>query len=133
MSVRSERIKALIEQSKQSYQELEKITGIKKSSLQRYASGITTKIPLDVIEKLSVTFNVSQEYLMGWSDDEQQKNSPNELQLTEGEKKWLELYNQVSDETKEVLIKAFESFDKLPADKQQMALAMIRVALQNQK
>ena len=70
MSVRSERIKSLIEQSEKSYQELEKFTGIKKSSLQRYASGATSKIPLDVIEKLSKAFNVSQEYLMGWSDSE---------------------------------------------------------------
>ena len=62
MSTRSERIKALIEGSEKSYQELERITGIKKSSLQRYANGVTTKIPLDVIEKLAITFNVSQEY-----------------------------------------------------------------------
>ena len=92
MSVRAERIKALIEQSKLSYQELEKKTGIKKSSLQRYASGVTAKIPLDVIEKLSVTFGVSQEYLMGW-DENKKENSPNN-DLTEGEKVWLELYHQ---------------------------------------
>ncbi len=77
MSIRSERIKALIEQSKQSYQELEKITGIKKSSLQRYASGVTTKIPLDVIEKLANTFNVSREYLLGWSENEKKERISN--------------------------------------------------------
>ena len=114
MSIRSERIKALIEQSKQSYQELEKTTGIKKSSLQRYASGVTTKIPLDVIEKLSKAFNVSQEYLMGW-DDEKEKNPPNELQLTEGEKMVLEL------------------FRKIPEDRQAEALELLRVALRMQK
>ncbi len=114
MSVRSERIKALIEQSKQSYQELEKITGIKKSSLQRYASGVTTKIPLDVIEKLSKTFNVSQEYLMGWSESEE-KISPNEPTLTEGEKMVLEL------------------FRKIPEDRQPEALELLRVALKMQK
>ena len=113
MSIRSERIKALIEQSKQSYQELEKTTGIKKSSLQRYASGVTTKIPLDVIEKLSKAFNVSQEYLMGW--DEEEKNSPEELQLSEGEKTILEL------------------FRKVPEDKQRMVLDMIRVALSSKE
>ena len=131
MSIRSERIKALIEQSKQSYQELEKTTGIKKSSLQRYASGVTTKIPLDVIEKLSRTFNVSQEYLMGW--DEEEKNSPDELQLTEGEKKWLELYHQLSKDTKEVFVNMVKEFDKLPDDSQQLLLSAIRVALNNQK
>lgn len=114
MSVRSERIKALIEQSKQSYQELEKTTGIKKSSLQRYASGVTTKIPLDVIEKLSKAFNVSQEYLMGWAD-ETKKISPNELHLTEGEKLMLEL------------------FRKIPEERQPEALDLLRVALRMQK
>ena len=108
MSTRSERIKALVEESGKSYQELEKITGIKKSSLQRYASGVTTKIPLDVIEKLSVAFNVSQEYLMGW---EENKISPDKPELTEGEKMLLDLFNRV------------------PEERQEMVLQMIRVAL----
>ena len=112
MSIRSERIRALVEKSKLSYQELEKLTGIKKSSLQRYASGATTKIPLDVIEKLSKAFNVSQEYLMGWDE---KKDSPGEPTLTEGEKMLLDLFNRV------------------PEDKQQMVLQMIRAALGNQE
>lgn len=112
MSTRSERIKALVEASGKSYQELEKLTGIKKSSLQRYASGATTKIPLDVIEKLSIAFNVSQEYLMGW---EEQKTSPDKPELTEGEKLLLELFNRV------------------PEERQEMVLQMIRVALGQQE
>ena len=112
MSTRADRIKSLIEESGKSYQELEKLTGVKKSSLQRYASGATTKIPLDVIEKLSVSFNVSQEYIMGW---EEKENSPSELQLTEGEK---------------LLI---ETFRRVPEEHQQMVLQMIRAALGNPK
>ena len=112
MSIRSERIKALVDSSDMSYQDLEKLTGIKKSSLQRYASGVTTKIPLDVIEKLSVAFNVSQEYLMGWDEN---KDSPSEPQLTEGEKVLLDLFNRV------------------PEDKQQLVLQMIRAALSSQE
>ena len=119
MSVRSERIKLLVEQSNLSYQELEKKTGIKKSSLQRYASGVTSKIPLDVIEKLSVAFNVSQEYLLGWSNNEKrEKNSPDKVELTEGEKLWLKLYHQISNETREVLIKMAYAFENMPIDKQ---------------
>lgn len=134
MSVRSERIKLLIEQSKLSYQELEKRTGIKKSSLQRYASGVTAKIPLDVIERLAVTFNVSQEYLMGWSENEGQETiSLDKENLTEGEKKWLELYHQISNETKVILTNVADAFDKLPTDKQKFLLDVIRVALENQK
>ena len=113
MSTRSERIKLLIEQSGQSYQELEKTTGIKKSSLQRYASGVTTKIPLDVIEKLSKAFNVSQEYLMGWSENT--KNvSPDSETLTEGEQVLLSL------------------FRRIPEEQQQLILQMIRAVLGSQ-
>lgn len=108
MSTRSERIKALIDESQKSYQELEKITGIKKSSLQRYASGVTTKIPLDVIERLSVAFNVSQAYLMCWDE---KKRSPNEMELTEGEIALVKLFRQI------------------PQDRKELVLQMIRTAL----
>ena len=111
MSIRSERIKALVEESSLSYQELEKLTGIKKSSLQRYASGATTKIPLDVIEKLSIAFNVSQEYLMGWDEKE---ISPSEPKLTEGEQLMLELFREI------------------PEDRQPAALELLRAALKMQ-
>ena len=112
MSIRSERIKALVEGSGLSYQEIEKLTGIKKSSLQRYASGVTTKIPLDVIEKLSKAFNVSQEYLMGWDE---KKDSLTEPELSEGEKKMLELFRLI------------------PEDRQPEALDLLRVALKMQQ
>ena len=102
MGTRNERIKLLIEKSGQSYQELEKTTGIKKSSLQRYASGVTTKIPLDVIEKLSKAFHVSQEYLMGWS--EEKKISPTVMELTEGEKLLIELFRQIPEEQQQVFL-----------------------------
>lgn len=114
MSTRSERIKLLVEESGKSYQELEKITGIKKSSLQRYASGATAKIPLDVIEKLSKAFNVSQEYLMGWSEDGKE-NSPSEPELTEEEQILLDLFRRV------------------PQDQQRFLMNMIRGALGSQE
>ena len=94
MSVRLERIKELIANSDMTYQELEKVTGIKKSSLQRYATGETTKIPLDVIEKLSDAFNVSKTYLMGWDEE---KNSPDELQLTEEEKLMIAVFRLIPE------------------------------------
>lgn len=106
MSTRSERIKSLIEQSGLSYQELETTTGIKKSSLQRYASGVTPKIPLDVIEKLSKAFNVSKEYLMGWTDNikREEKNTPDEMTLTEGEKLLLNLFRQIPEAQQQVFL-----------------------------
>lgn len=113
MSIRSERISALVEQSGLSYQDLERATGIKKSSLQRYASGVTTKIPLDVIETLAATFNVSKEYLMGW--EIKKEKTPSEPELTEGEKMMLQLFRQI------------------PVDRQPEVLELLAVALKIQK
>ena len=102
MSIRSDRIKALVDNSDMSYQELEKLTGIKKSSLQRYASGATTKIPLDVIEKLSIAFHVSQEYLMGW--DEKESSPSEQPTLTEGEEMLLNLFRQIPEDQQRVFL-----------------------------
>ena len=107
MSIRSERIKALVDRSNLSYQELEKLTGIKKSSLQRYASGVTTKIPLDVIEKLSKAFNVSQEYLMGWDDKE---DSPSEPKLTEGEELMLDIFRLIPEDQQRAFLEMGRAF-----------------------
>ena len=111
MSIRNDRIRALVESSNISYVDLEKITGIKKSSLQRYASGATTKIPLDVIEKLSSAFNVSQAYLIGWEEEEIEARAP---VLTDGEKALLDI------------------FRRIPDDRKQLVLQMIRAAAETQ-
>lgn len=79
MNERANRIKKLVMDSGKSYQELEKITGVKKSSLQRYASGTTTKIPLDVVDKLEKAFNMPRGYIMGWQAEQEPKQEPEEM------------------------------------------------------
>lgn len=79
MNERAQRIKKLVEESGKSYQELEKITGVAKSSLQRYASGVTGKIPLDVVDKLEKAFNVPRGYIMGWQAEQEPQQEPEEL------------------------------------------------------
>ena len=67
---RAERIRSAIQEKGLSYSELERITGVSKSALQRYASGETKKIPVDVIEKIASATGVSARYLMGWDESE---------------------------------------------------------------
>ena len=112
MSVQSDRIKNEMLRNSLTLVEIEQRTGIKKSSMQRYVSGQTGKIPMSAIEKLADLFGVSGAYLMGWDEKE---SSPSELQLTEGEKLLLELFN------------------KVPEDQQQLVLQMIRAALSTPK
>jgi transcriptional regulator with XRE-family HTH domain len=68
MNERAARIKKLIEGSGKSYRELEEITGVTRSTLQRYATGTTSKIPMDVVQKLEEAFGVPRGYIMGWDE-----------------------------------------------------------------
>lgn len=55
-----------IETSGLSYGELAKRTGIPKSSIHRYASGSTKRIPIDAVRLIANAVGVSTSYIMGW-------------------------------------------------------------------
>ncbi len=73
------RLKECIEESGLTYEQLEKKTGISRSSLQRYANGVTAKIPIDAIQKIADALGVKAEYIIGW-DDPQLPIADDELQ-----------------------------------------------------
>ena len=81
-----------------------------KQTIYKYENEVVTNIPYEKIVLLSKALSVSPSYLFGW-----EKNSPDELQLTEGERTLLNLFRQV------------------PEDRQQMVLQMIQAALSNLK
>ena len=92
--------------------ELCKLAKVPKSSLSLYLSG-AYEPKQNRIYDMARVLNVSEAWLMGYDVpmEREQKNSPDELQLTEGEQMLLDL------------------FKKVPEDKQQMVLQMIRAAL----
>lgn len=51
-----------------SFQDLAKLTGMNKSTLQRYEAGSIKNIPLDKLKILSQSLNVEPEWIMGWDD-----------------------------------------------------------------
>ena len=50
---------------------------------------------------------------MGWEE----KTSPTEVQLNEGEREILKVYRRASDNVKPILIKVVESLEEMPIDK----------------
>lgn len=101
MDERSKRIREAIDGKGISFAELEKITGVSKSALQRYATGQTKKIPIDVIEKIADATGVSARYLMAW--DEKLKEKPPEPRLTEKQAEMIErIKNLTPDQVKQV-------------------------------
>ena len=99
--------------------ELCKLANVPKSSLSLYLSG-AYEPKQDRVYDLAKVLNVNEAWLMGYDVPmERQKNpSPDnvaEPDLTEGEKMLLDL------------------FRRIPEDKQELVLQMIRVALGNQE
>ena len=66
------RIKNKREEKGYSYQELSVLTGISKSSLQRYETGNTKKIPMDAVNKLESALSLKTGYLMGWESGKEE-------------------------------------------------------------
>lgn len=65
----SARLAKVISDSDLSYADLEKMTNIAKSSIQRYASGKTKKIPIDAVKTIAQATNSSAAWIMGWEDE----------------------------------------------------------------
>ena len=107
--------------------EVAKAIGVATSTFNDWVKG--KKYPrIDKIEMLANYFGIKKSFLI-----EDKTNAPEYTNLSEGEKMWLELYHRLSSETREILITSLDSFDELPADQQQLALELIRVALRNKK
>ena len=93
-------------------EELAKRMGYKsKSTINKIEMGIND-IPQGKIARFAEVLNTTPGHLMGWDEED---NSPEEPKLTEGEKILIDLFRRV------------------PEDKQELVLQMIRVALGNQE
>lgn len=130
----SERMKIALKMSNMKQVELSRLTGIDKGSISNYLYG-KYEPKSDAINKMATALNVSEMWLWGYDVpmERDKKSSPNELQITEGERVWLELYHQLSNETRDVLVNMAEAFESLPADRQRFLLDAVRVVFDNQK
>lgn len=106
----SNRIKTLRLSKGLTLEQVGDAVGVGKSTVRKWETGMIANMKRDKIATLANVLGTTPAYLMGWKEDEQ-KSSPDELQLTEGEKILLDL------------------FRKVPESDQQMILNMIRVAL----
>jgi len=66
----SEKLKKAINESSFSNKQLADKVGLGKSSIQRYATGATKKIPVDLVDKLAPILGVTTAYIMGWEDQD---------------------------------------------------------------
>lgn len=64
MIERNKRVKDAISQKHYTFEELEKVTGIPRSTLQRYVSGTTDKIPVTFYEAIAAATDTPVEHLI---------------------------------------------------------------------
>lgn len=62
-----------------SYQNLADLTGISKSTLQRYETGYIRKVPITQISVIAKALLVTPNYLMGWNQTDEIIFSNNEI------------------------------------------------------
>lgn len=111
----AKRIKALRQEKGLTLEQVADVVGVGKSTVRKWETGMIANMRRDKIADLAKALGTTPAYLMGWEDeDEEKESSPAEPQLTEGEKLMLEL------------------FRKIPEDRQAAALELLRAALKMQ-
>ena len=110
----AKRIKALRQEKGLTLEQVADVVGVGKSTVRKWETGMIANMRRDKIADLAKALGTTPAYLMGWKEDEEKKDSPNERTLTEGEELMLQLFRQI------------------PEDKQAAALEMLRAALKMQ-
>ena len=108
----AQRIKELRQSRGLTLEQVADVVGVGKSTVRKWETGMIANMRRDKIASLAKALGTTPEYLMGWTEE---KISPHEPELTEGEKLMLELFRQI------------------PKDRQTEALDLLRVALRMQQ
>ena len=126
ISSTSERLQEAMRSAHMKQADLARATGLSKGGISNYVTG-RYEPKSDIISKLAKALGVSEMWLWGYDVPKERvvvpnlnlqlmaEKSPEEPKLSEGEKMLLDLFRRV------------------PEDKQQLVLQMIRVALGNQE
>lgn len=108
----AQRIKELRKEKGLTLEQVADIVGVGKSTVRKWETGMIANMKRDKIASLAQALGTTPAYLMGWPEEEPEKeSSPDERPLTEGEKQMLKLFRLI------------------PEDRQPEALEMLRVAL----
>lgn len=112
----AKRIKALRQEKGLTLEQVAEVVGVGKSTVRKWETGMIANMKRDKIADLAKALGTTPAYLMGWEEDViEEKDSPSEQPLTEGEKMMLELFRMI------------------PEDRQSEALDLLRVALKMQQ
>lgn len=94
-----------------SYAELSKLTGISKSSLQRYVTGETGKMPIPSLELIAKALHVSPSYLIGWEEKEiTEPETGSDLSLNDQEQAFINWLRSLPEEKRQAVLNFADRF-----------------------
>ena len=111
------RIKELRTLAGISQEELGRRVGVQRAAINKYEKGSVTNIPIQTIERIASTFDVSPTYILGWNGDESNPLSA-EVKVIQGVSKFfgkdsvdlLEMYVSLNGKGRK---RAFQHLDDL--------------------
>ena len=111
----AQKIKDLRQRRGMTLEQVANIVGVGKSTVRKWETGMIANMKRDKIAALAQALGTTPAYLMGWEEDKEEKNSPDQTILTEGEEMLRKLFRQ------------------MPEENRAMGLEMIRAAVKSQE
>ena len=80
------------------------VVGVGKSTVRKWETGMIANMKRDKIAALAKALGTTPAYLMGWEEAGKEKEAPDEINLTEGEKILLDLFRQIPEENRALVL-----------------------------
>lgn len=104
----AQRIKELRQERGMTLEQVADIVGVGKSTVRKWETGMIANMRRDKIAALAKALGTTPAYLMGWKEDDKSQ-SPDKIELTEGEKALLELFRKVPKEQQELVLQMIQA------------------------
>ncbi len=114
-----EYLKTRKKQIRMTFDEIAELSGLPKSTVTNVFMGTTKHPRIDTLQAIERALGIET------------KNPPDNL--SGGAAEWMELYNTLTDENKDLLVSMVKVFAELPPERRRFVLDAIRLAGDNQK
>lgn len=101
------KIKELRQQQGLTLEQVANVVGVGKSTVRKWETGMIANMKRDKIAALAKALGTTPAYLMGWK--EEVKDTPDKLELTEGEKMFIELFRQIPEGEREMFVEVLRA------------------------
>ena len=107
-----ERIKLARQNKQMTLEDVAKIVGVTRQTIQKYESGIIPNIPSDKIELLASALETTPAYLMGWEDKQKEVSPVIGEDLSPLDKKLMKILPKLNEDQKKIGVALLEALLK---------------------